>query len=331
MALRLKLGRPIEKDARRLLLEQIERAETELSAGGAGAGAVHETRKCMKRIRSLLRLLRAGLKTSVFKTEDDRYRSIGRLLSQLRDRHVLLQVLANLEADSDAVTREALVASRVAFAPKALNGSGSSDDQDAVITEALQRLDEGRTAANGLKLSPARIETLAKGLARNYADGKRHFKAQRKSPSDEGMHELRKTIQHHWRHLQILSPAWPELYEARIATAKTLAAMLGTDHDLSVLVSEVGALAPRSLSEPQKAAVIARAREEQERIRRDYVPLAWRLFAESPAEVESTTTRLWKVARRARALERAASATARAKPVPSEAGPKVRSGSPTEA
>lgn len=302
MAFRLKLGPRLEKDARRLLVEQIDKAEAELAGHGDAPRAIHETRKSMKRIRSLLRLLKPGLRRAWFAQEDERFRDIARALSQLRDNHVIIETLAKLEQASDENTKDALAAARAAFAQKTL-AAGPVADQKAVVTGALAGLAAARTSAEKLHIAPARIETLAEGLAQVYRDGKRQFKEQRAHPTDEGLHDLRKSIQHHWRHLQILSAGWPELYEVRITTAKSLAEQLGTDHDMSVLAAAVQALPPRALPARQRTAVIQRARQEQDSIRRAYVPLAFRLFAESPEEIARAAVRHWAAGAKARAAK----------------------------
>ncbi|MDX2309269.1 MAG: CHAD domain-containing protein [Hyphomicrobium sp.] len=300
MAFRLKLGHRIEKEARRLLLEQTERALGELGAAGDLPRTIHETRKCMKRIRSLLRLLKPGLKPAWFAAEDRRYRTAARMLSQLRDSHVTLQTLAKLEQASDEKTREALGAARGIMSPTSLEGPIATDPQ-AILAETTVAISAGRSAAAKLELRRGGIETLACGYAAILADGKRRFKAQRKAPTDEGLHELRKAVQHHWRHLQILSSAWPELFEVRIATAKAIADQLGTDHDLSVLAAALEDLPVDTLPERQRDLVLARVRMAQNDIRHSYVPLARRLFADSPDGMANALCRQWRAAGRARA------------------------------
>ncbi len=55
--------------------------------------------------------------------------------------------------------------------------------------------------------------------------------------TDEDFHALRKSVQQHWRHMQLLSRAWPEALSARADEAKALSQLLGEDHDLYVLRS----------------------------------------------------------------------------------------------
>src|SRR5262245_44083642 len=108
MAFRFKLNEPVQKAFRRIGLEQIERAERELSAGENAEVATHETRKCIKRVRALLRLGRPGLGDTVYRAENARMREIAALLAPARDSDVLVQTLTKLEALPGEVANAAL-------------------------------------------------------------------------------------------------------------------------------------------------------------------------------------------------------------------------------
>ena len=108
MAFRFKLGEPFEEGVRRIAVEQIERAQNELQAKGDHAVAVHETRKALKRLRALLRLVRPAMGDDVFKQENAQLREIGLSLSGARDRHVLLETVNKLEGAA-GLSRKGLV------------------------------------------------------------------------------------------------------------------------------------------------------------------------------------------------------------------------------
>jgi hypothetical protein len=78
MAFRFKLGEPFDEGSRRIAVEQIERAQSSLhDKQGDQAIAVHETRKSLKRLRALLRLIRPAMGEQVFKAENSQLRDIG--------------------------------------------------------------------------------------------------------------------------------------------------------------------------------------------------------------------------------------------------------------
>ena len=77
MAFRFKLGEPFDEGCRRIAVEQIERAQILLQGKGDQAIAVHETRKSLKRLRALLRLIRPAMGEEAFKAENGQLRDVG--------------------------------------------------------------------------------------------------------------------------------------------------------------------------------------------------------------------------------------------------------------
>lgn len=112
MAFQFKLNEPVEKGFRRIGLEQIERAERQLSASESLEVATHETRKSLKRIRALLRLAQPGLGDAVYGAENARFREIAALLAPARDSDVLVQTVTKLECLPGEVANAALAAAR---------------------------------------------------------------------------------------------------------------------------------------------------------------------------------------------------------------------------
>ena len=56
----LKSGESVADDVRRVALHELDRALALLRRGSRASESVHEARKCGKRLRSLLRLVRPG-------------------------------------------------------------------------------------------------------------------------------------------------------------------------------------------------------------------------------------------------------------------------------
>ncbi len=298
MAYRIKTTARLDSEVRRLLLAQIDEAHTLLEARSDVAVAVHESRKSMKRARALLRLTRGGLKPVEFRREDQTYRTVGKLLAAERDRFVMTQTVARLTercaCDED---RRALLAAGRLFKSPATNGNEAALD-DAKVQQALDLLATSRRRIRKLALRPARIEILADGFAQCYADARRALKVAHKTNKDDDFHDLRRKLQRHWRHLQLLSQLWPELMEVRIASARHISQLLGDEHDCSVLGLHVAAASAAQISPAERDLVIALARAEQSRLRQEAGPLAARLLVQAPRDVHRFVTDLWPLARR---------------------------------
>jgi CHAD domain-containing protein len=82
------------------------------------------------------------------------------------------------------------------------------------------------------------FEAVEPGLRRIYRRGRRTFRAARKDPTAETLHEWRKRVKDLWYAAQILRPASPRRMKALASTAHDVSNLLGEDHDLAVLAAE---------------------------------------------------------------------------------------------
>ena len=103
MTYRFKLQEPIGEGVRRIGLEQIEIAEAKLASKDDISASIHDARRCLKRMRALLRLIRPGLEERVYRREAERLAGIGNLLSGARDLDVMQLTLQKLESRFDTL------------------------------------------------------------------------------------------------------------------------------------------------------------------------------------------------------------------------------------
>ena len=73
------------------------------------------------------------------------------------------------------------------------------------------------------------------GLEEIYGDGRAAYRAARKKPTTENLHEWRKRVKDLWYSATILRPAWPAMMSELSAEAHVLSELLGEDHDLAML------------------------------------------------------------------------------------------------
>src|SRR5688572_929056 len=97
MTYRFKLQEPVAQGVRRIGLEQIDVAIAKLGGKDDIPAGIHDARRCLKRLRALLRLIRPGLTDAVYRREAERLVGTGKLLSGARDLFVMQQTLAKLE------------------------------------------------------------------------------------------------------------------------------------------------------------------------------------------------------------------------------------------
>jgi CHAD domain-containing protein len=298
MPYRFKPTQRLDKSFRRVGLEQIDHALARLaSKTGDHAVDVHETRKCMKRLRALLRIARPSLGEVAFKRENARFRDIAQLLAATRDRHVLLETLVKLQAACR--TDDAHLVAALARARTALD----ADSEQMVVPPASER--KARTALVGARRKIERIalsgrgfDTIEGGLRRTYADARKALPEAYRIGTDAAFHELRKHVQHHWRHMLLLSRVWPAEFAARAAAARELSQALGDDHDLAVLAEFLVRLPPSRMPRAEARLVAAAARERQQELRARAHLVGNQLLAEEPRDFTRRIAAYWRTARR---------------------------------
>jgi len=294
MAFRFKLAEPFEDGVRRIAREQIERAQSQLKGSGDPVVAVHETRKSLKRLRALLRLIGPALGETTFREENAILREIGGSLSSTRDRHVLLETTVKLEASS-SLGRKGL-GQTVRDIINHMNGRESPAAEAAAMKQAHACLGEAKKRFAHLRLDGKGFDIVGPGLEQSYRRARRAFHRAYAEPSDEAFHEWRKGTQQHWRHMGLLSRAWSECIDARVAEARTLSQILGDDHDLALLVGFVHSGRADELETAQVTAVEKLARQRQDELRAVAHPRGARLFSEGARSLRRRIAAYWEAA-----------------------------------
>lgn len=304
MAYRLKLDETPHKSLRKILRDQCALARRRLAGAGQLNGeravAVHDVRRALKRARALLVLLGPALGWGTTRRLDRRFRDVGRMLAGARDRDVLkatLAALARAEGAQRPLDTTAALA-RLAAGDKAPGKRGRTAASPFRAADRLLAAAEAALARAPRRKVEARA--IVRCATRTYAKGRDALDRARAAPSDEAFHDLRKCVQRHWRHCQLLQPIWPEELDVRGAAAKQLSQLLGDDHDLALLkefarglaVGECGATVDPA------GAIIAAAERCQTNLRCLLLPRAARLFAERPKAFGRRLLAYWQSAER---------------------------------
>lgn len=231
------------------------------------AKRVHEARRRTKKLRALLRLVRADL--PAYAEENRALRDASRALSGARDASVMLETLDDLLrwAGHAVPDRDA------AAAPELPDGALES------FAAELWALTE-RSA--GWKVSRIDVDTVSEGLAANY----RRAIAARRTAVETGdetdLHEWRKYTKYYWNQLGLLREVAPDVLPSQRSAAGELAELLGTHHDLAVLAEAVrqGAMAlPEGIDQ---GLVLSAAARRQAELETRIEQLGNEVFAETP-------------------------------------------------
>ncbi|MDX2288473.1 MAG: CHAD domain-containing protein [Hyphomicrobiaceae bacterium] len=295
MAFRFKPAEPIGQGFHRIAAEQVERALTVLASGEDRGKAVHEARKTLKRLRALLRLVRPAIGETVYQAENARLRDAGRLLSDARDQAVMLETIAAVSAEAASHELAALKALQKITAAAAFSAHGDAAGTAGRAIELIARAGEAIATCD---ISEPGFGAVGPGLRRSFAKGRTAMARARREPSDEAIHEWRKTVQVHWRHMRLLGEAWPEYTGLRAELARDLSQVLGDDHDLAVLAARAQAAAGHGLSARQAGIIVQLARSRQDALRLQAERLGGLLFADTARDLARRMARYWRIAER---------------------------------
>ena len=313
MAYRLNLDEPISTAVVATVDERLAHAITQLreTAAQDRTTAIHDARKDLKKLRSLLRLIGPGVKRRERRRENTAFAEVGRSLSVARDADVMVEVVDDLTQRATGQVPEATFAAlRHALVDAAQDVRGEVDD--ATLEASAAELDASRERFAAWALDKLRDASLIEGLARGYARGRADFAlAQEPDPAAEHLHDWRKRVKDLWYQERLLRDAWPTVLKAQIEELDALAEVLGDDHDLAVLrallVSGEGAAAQVAADldplvayiDVRRAGLLATARS-----------LGARIYAEKPEAFERRHAGYLAAARADRALPTASPAPA---------------------
>ena len=296
MAYRFELDEPLADAVRRVLKAQARSIAAALAEKGALAARVHRSRKGLKRLRAVLILLRPALDEAVVGCEITFYRDLGRALAGARDAQGRVDALAALDrrfaVEPDAVAAIAAIEARLSAQRSSAERTLGPARRQALIAgleDAHRRLDT-------LRLDAVTVDTLAAGAAISYRAARRAMKRAYRTGDDERFHGWRKHTQRHGRHLRLFNPVWPEMLAARAATARQIAALLGEDHDLTLLRQSLD-----ETSSSQTLMVETLCGNRQTELRAQARPLGRRLYAEPPDHLVSSLASYWRAAGEAQA------------------------------
>jgi CHAD domain-containing protein len=206
---------------------------------------IYTARKCMKRLRGLLRLYKRLLTSEDFKRLNETYRDVGRSLSDLRDAWVRVELLDKLpnqmrKAPIVPLLRDMFLSEYEEMKQEFL--------QPQRYEPVLQRLYEARQEvsrltfalresfepeSSGMDLSHAIEDMLvAASKTRIRLRELGHYS---QDIFEELLHEWRKRIKRIWYGMTLLRPLAPRLLDERIELYDQLGVILGDANDRHVL------------------------------------------------------------------------------------------------
>ncbi len=298
MGYRLEPAEALPAGLQRIVCEQIDDAVEELGRPAEEREeAVHEARKCFKKIRAVIRLVRDELPRPVYKRENACFRDAGRNLAEARDSAVRGETLDKLtERFACELAQDAFADLRAVFCQQHQEASQRLLEEGNTAEETVAVLCDARTRVAGWTDVDDRFCSVHDGLKRVYKRGRNGMDAACDDPTAENFHEWRKRVKYLWYHTRLLRPVWPKLMKTLASQIHDLANVLGDDHDLAELGKTVAAI-EAAHTEEERDALLALIDRRQQDLRASARPLGARVYAEKPSALVDRVGTYWDVMR----------------------------------
>lgn len=304
----LQLGEaePLGDGVKRVAMEQLELAAAGFFDGEAVFGeAIHESRKAIKRVRALLRLIRGELSKKIYTFENTSLRDTAHLVSEIRSAQGVLNaatsiktIYGDLLADGtfddmlERLTRRRDLTELQALEDPNLVGRVVRNLERAYKRYSSWPTEPEARAVYGHGVRDA-YESVGPGLTRTYMTGRHHMARAYKQNGPEDFHEWRKRVKDMRHQMEFLAPLWPEVVVGTAMTLDRLGSVLGEDNDLAELT---GLLRGRNdLCPDPRERSLFRALSQQRRADLQMAAeiLGRRVYAERPKAVTERFGEYW--------------------------------------
>jgi CHAD domain-containing protein len=270
--MKLQPNEPAISGLRRIFVEELASARTRLRDQDANRDeAVHESRRCLKRARSILKLLRSPLGER-YERDNVRLRRIGRRMSAIRDAAALIEMFDELHSKYwDAVREEAFLAVRAGLA--SLKAEIESSER---LAAAIQRSGRELTPGRPWLLKARDASVIKRGLEDTQRRVKKALARVHKAPQPENFHALRRKVKTHRFQLMALDDA------GSAESLKKLDKWLGDAHNLAVMAERISQDPLRFGAEENVQAMLGLIGRRQHSLQEKSLACADKLYGSKP-------------------------------------------------
>ncbi|HEU4321478.1 MAG TPA: CHAD domain-containing protein [Acidimicrobiia bacterium] len=306
-SLQLGESEPLGVGVKRVTMEQLERAASGFFGSESGFGvAVHETRKSLKKVRAMLRLVRGELSDKVYDFENRSLRDTARLLSEIRAAQgVLNAALSIQDLYGDLLADETFLGLIQRLERRRdLTELNALEDPHLVgrVVRSLERAyhrygswptePEAREVYGyGIRDSYAAIDP---GLGRTYTTGRHRMVTSYRRSAPGDFHQWRKRVKDLRHQMEFLAPIWPEVVVGTAMTLDRLGTILGEDNDVAELVSLLGHRSDLCPNPRERSLFRALAFQRRSELQVAAEILGRRVYAEKPGAMTSRFGEYWE-------------------------------------
>jgi CHAD domain-containing protein len=297
MSFELKPDESLRKGIRRMVRKQVDEALEHLAGPRKGPRdeAVHEARKCFKKIRAVLRLVRPVIGEKGYREENTCFRDAGRPLTEVRDAKIFVVTLdrlakhfqEHLDGRSFVDVRQALQENLRAVRKRVLDEQNGFSVVAAAVQQARGRIKSWADVPN-------KWASVGEGLKGVYRRARDAFREAAADPTVEKLHEWRKQAKYLRYQLEVLRPLWPERMEELADEVDRVGELLGDDHDLAALRQLLAADPERFGDEGDREVLLALIDRRRAELEQEAALLGRLYFPDSPRDFTRRLQGYWK-------------------------------------
>ncbi|HEY7428314.1 MAG TPA: CHAD domain-containing protein [Gemmataceae bacterium] len=297
MSFELKPDESLRKGIQRIVRKQMDGALEYLTGPHKGSRdeAVHEARKCFKKIRAVLRLVRPAIGEKSYREENICFRDAGRPLTVVRDAKIFIETLDQLAEHfkehivgrSFGDARQALQDNLRAVRKRVLDEQNSFAVVMEAVRQARERIESWADVPNKGAVVREGLEDVYRRAGDAYTDAAADLTV-------EKLHEWRKQAKYLRYQLEVLRPLWPERMEELANEADQMGDLLGDDHDLAALRQMLTDDPGRFGDEGDGEVLLALIDRRRVELEREAMLLGRRFFQDSPRDFARRLKKLWK-------------------------------------
>ena len=297
MAYRLKPGRPLAGEMRRLLDRQLCLAISQLRQTGnpRADDEIHAARRHVKKARAVIRLFEATLGKDG-RAANERLRTVSRMLAPIADGEAVVDTLARvtrrypraLAPETRRVIRAALIHRETRIDEQAR--------RDRVVETARALLRSERRRLPAWPGDEDGFHVITAGLKRTYRAARARARATARDFTAENCHAWRRRVKDQWYHLRLLERRGGRALSADRRALEALDGWLG-EYQTAVVLE--GVLASSEIAPEGALARCAGAvRRYRRTLGRDAGRLGRRLYREKPGQFVARVHAEWRAVNR---------------------------------
>jgi CHAD domain-containing protein len=256
--------------------------------------AIHETRRTLKRIRALLRLVRDEIGYSSYYRENLCYREVAGRMARLRDTYVLRQMVRDVaETHPEVLSLRDLERLDTQLTGQIEQELEQFSGDEGGFEGVIEEMDKARERIKWYCELRNSFTSVRKGLRRVYSRGRRFLGRMEEHFSIDEFHEYRKNTKYLYYQMELIQPVFPKVIKAYAGTIDKHAEHLGEVRDLDRLENHIQELPGRMISSASKRKLQAVIEGKRESLMDKILTKSRLIYAERPKEFLERINSYW--------------------------------------